>query len=83
MDGKEETLKKSPVAESNQLGKKRGIGWLAVDAGLITEKQLAAAVHEHEETGKQLLNLFQELYGLSSEALQYLMAEDAVLNGRI
>jgi type IV pilus assembly protein PilB len=77
MVAKEEALKKSSISEGSQPSKKRGIGWLAVDAGLITEKQLAAAGFEQEKTGRPLSDVLQELYGLGSDNLQALIAEDA------
>lgn len=57
--------------------KKKGFGKLAVQAGLITDHQLMLAVYEEEKTGKPLADLLQELYGLSAETIQYLLAEDA------
>ncbi|OGQ69054.1 MAG: hypothetical protein A2W73_01185 [Deltaproteobacteria bacterium RIFCSPLOWO2_12_55_13] len=57
--------------------KKRGLGRLAVEAGLITDQQLSLAIYEQEKTGKLLPDLLQELYGLGAETIQYLLAEDA------
>lgn len=74
---KEEAPEKNLIGKRSQPSKKRGIGWLAVDAGLVTEKQLAAAGYEQEKTGRPLPELLQELYGLGSDDLQGLMAEDA------
>jgi len=69
-----------PSEEAAPPGKKaskKGLGRLAVEAGLITDRQLALAVYEQERTGGSLAELFQELYGLSAETVQYLLAEDA------
>jgi len=80
MEPKEELFKIVPSAEEGQLpkrGKRKGVGRLAVEAGLITDEQLALAVYEQEKTGKLLPDLLQELYGLGAETVQYLQAEDA------
>lgn len=53
------------------------MGKLAVEAGLITDKQLALAIYEQEKTGKLLPDLLQELYGLGTETVQDLLAKDA------
>lgn len=81
METKEDFFKIAPAGEESQLtkkGKKKGgVGRLAVEAGLITDQQLALAIYEQEKTGKLLPDLLQELYGLGAEAVQYLQAEDA------
>lgn len=81
METKEDFFKIAPAGEESQLtkkGKKKGgVGRLAVEAGLITDQQLALAIYEQEKTGKPLPDLLQELYGLGAEAVQYLQAEDA------
>jgi type IV pilus assembly protein PilB len=58
-------------------GKRKGLGRLAVEAGLITDDQLALAIYEQERTGKPLPAVLQEHYGLSPETVQHLLAEDA------
>lgn len=81
METKKDFFKIAPAGEESQLtkkGKKKGgVGRLAVEAGLITDQQLALAIYEQEKTGKLLPDLLQELYGLGAEAVQYLQAEDA------
>lgn len=81
METKEDFFKIAPAGEESQLtkkGKKKGgVGRLAVEAGLITDQQLALAIYEQEKSGKLLPDLLQELYGLGAEAVQYLQAEDA------
>ena len=81
METKEDFFKIAPAGEESQLtkkGKKKGgVGRLAVEAGLITDQQLALAIYEQEKSGKPLPDLLQELYGLGAEAVQYLQAEDA------
>ncbi|MGH7828750.1 MAG: GspE/PulE family protein, partial [Candidatus Binatia bacterium] len=76
MDQKDSSLRIAP-AEGAQSAKKKGVGRLAVEAGLITDKQLASAIHEQEKTGKLLPELLQELYGLEGETIRHLLAEDA------
>jgi type IV pilus assembly protein PilB len=76
MDRKDSVLRLDPGEEARS-AKKKGIGRLAVEAGLITDKQLALAVYEQEKTGKLLPDLLQELYGLGAETIRYLSAEDA------
>jgi len=66
-----------PLVERQPGNKRKGVGRLAVEAGLITDEQLALAVYEEEKTGKLLPDLLQELYSLSAETVQYLLAEDA------
>lgn len=66
--------------EKGQLSTKagrKGVGKLALEAGLITERQLALALYEQERTGGSLPTLLQELYGLSAEAIQHLLVQDA------
>ena len=81
METKEEFFKIAPSGEAGQVAskraKKKGVGRLAVEAGLITDQQLALAIYEQEKTGKLLPDLLQELYGLGAETVQYLLAEDA------
>lgn len=80
MEPKEELFKIASSIEGVQLpkrSKKKGVGKLAVEAGLITDQQLALADYEQEKTGKLLPDLLQELYGLGAETIQYLQAEDA------
>ncbi|MFQ5903584.1 MAG: hypothetical protein ACE5JO_07835, partial [Candidatus Binatia bacterium] len=77
MDAKEKALEKDLSGVGGQLAKRRGVGRLAVEAGLVTDKQLALAIYEQEKTGKLLPDLLQELYGLGAETVQYLLAEDA------
>lgn len=80
METKEDFFKIAPPGEESQVtkrGKKKGVGRLAVEAGLITDQQLALAIYEEEKTGKLLPDLLQELYGLGAETVQYLQAEDA------
>ncbi len=81
MATKEDLFKIAPSGEEIQLTKKRekkkGVGRLAVEAGLITDQQLALAIYEQEKTRKLLPELLQELYGLGAETVQYLQAEDA------
>lgn len=80
MEPKGDLFKIGPSAEEGQpakRGKKKGVGRLAVEAGLITDQQLALAVYEQEKTGKRLPDLLQELYSLGAETVQYLLAEDA------
>lgn len=80
MEPKEELFKMAHSGEEEQLakrGKKKGLGRLAVEAGLITDQQLALAIYEQEKSGKLLPDLLQELYGLGAETVQYLQAEDA------
>lgn len=77
MDIKEEAVRKDLAGGRSQTAKRGGVGRLAVEAGLITDKQLALAIYEQEKTGKLLPDLLQELYGLGAETVQYLLAEDA------
>src|SRR3990170_7128908 len=80
METKKDLFKIAPAGEESQVAKrakKKGIGRLAVEAGLITDQQLALAVYEQEKTGKLLAELLQELYGLGADTVQYLLAEDA------
>lgn len=81
MEPKEELFKMAPsgkeVEFQKRASKKRGLGRLAVEAGLITDQQLSLAIYEQEKTGKLLPDLLQELYGLGAETIQYLLAEDA------
>jgi type IV pilus assembly protein PilB len=78
MELKGKALENDPPPVRRQSGNKRkGVGKLAVEAGLITDEQLALAVYEQEKTGKLLPDLLQELCGLSAESVQYLVAEDA------
>ncbi len=82
MESREGTLslsKNTPAGGDDlaKKSKKKGFGKLAVQAGLITDHQLMLAVYEEEKTGKPLADLLQELYGLSAETIQYLLAEDA------
>src|SRR3990170_1174840 len=81
MEPKEELFKMAPSGKEvefpKRASKKRGLGRLAVEAGLITDQQLALAIYEQEKSGKLLPDLLQELYGLGTEAVQYLQAEDA------
>jgi len=76
MDAKDAGLNRG-VAARPQSAKRKGIGRLAVEAGLITDKQLSLAIYEQEKTGKLLADLLQELCGLGAETIQYLLAEDA------
>lgn len=48
-----------------------------MEAGLITDDQLAVAIREQDKSGKQLTDLFQELYGVNLETTQSLQAKDA------
>ncbi|MCZ6623981.1 MAG: GspE/PulE family protein [Deltaproteobacteria bacterium] len=77
MDAKESALKKELSAEGGREVRKGGVGRLAVEAGLITDKQLAMAIKEQEKTGKLLPDLLQELCGLGRESVQQLLAKDA------
>ena len=81
MEPKEELFKMAPSGKEvefpKRASKKRGLGRLAVEAGLITDQQLFLAIYEQEKTGKLLPDLLQELYGLGAETIQYLLAEDA------
>jgi len=81
MEPKEELFKMALSGEKGQFpkraNKKKGLGRLAVEAGLITDQQLALAIYEQEKSGKLLPDLLQELYGLGAETVQYLLAEDA------
>jgi len=81
MEPKEELFKMAPSGKEvefpKRASKKRGLGRLAVEAGLITDQQLSLAIYEQEKTGKLLPDLLQELYGLGAETIQYLLAEDA------
>jgi type IV pilus assembly protein PilB len=75
--GKEEAVRRNPLGESDELAVRTDFGKLAVDTGLITQKQLESALIEQEKTGKLLPDLLQELYGLDAEVVQYLHAQDA------
>ena len=81
MEPKEELFKMAPSGKEvefpKRASKKRGLGRLAVEAGLITDQQLSLAIYEQEKSGKLLTDLLQELYGLGAETIQYLLAEDA------
>ncbi|MBI3058251.1 MAG: type II/IV secretion system protein [Deltaproteobacteria bacterium] len=77
MEPKEEELKKDLSWERGQPVKRKGVGRLAVEAGLITDSQLALAIYEQEKTGKLLPDLLQELFSLGAETVQYLLAEEA------
>ncbi len=77
METKEEVLKMDLTGQRGRRVKRGGVGRLAVEAGLITDKQLALAIYEQEKTGKPLPELLQELCSLSAETVQYLLAEDA------
>ena len=81
MEPKEELFKMAPSGKEvefpKRASKKKGLGRLAVEAGLITDQQLSLAIYEQEKTGKLLPDLLQELYGLGAETIQYLLAEDA------
>ncbi len=77
METKEEVLKMDLTGQGGRRIKRGGVGRLAVEAGLITDKQLALAIYEQEKTGKPLPELLQELCSLSAETVQYLLAEDA------
>src|SRR3972149_941567 len=81
MEPKEELFKMAPSGKEvefpKRASKKRGLGRLAVEAGLITDQQLSLAIYEQEKTGKLLTDPLQELYGLGAETIQYLLAEDA------
>ena len=77
METKEEVLKMDLTGQGGRRVKRGGVGRLAVEAGLITDKQLALAIYEQEKTGKPLPELLQELCSLSAETVQYLLAEDA------
>ncbi len=81
MEPKEELFKMAPSGKEvefpKRASKKRGLGRLAVEAGLITDQQLSLAIYEQEKTGKLLPDLLQELYSLGAETIQYLLAEDA------
>lgn len=68
------SLAKESPSSSNV---RKGIGRLAVEAGLITNDQLQIALREQKKTGKLLPVLLQELYRLSADTTQYLLAEDA------
>ena len=81
MEPKEELFKMAPSGKEvefpKRASKKKGLGRLAVEAGLITDQQLSLAIYEQEKSGKLLTDLLQELYGLGAETIQYLLAEDA------
>src|SRR3989338_8476035 len=80
METKKDLFKIAPAGEESQVAKrakKKGVGRLAVEAGLITDQQLALAIYEQEKTGKVLHDLLQELYGLGAETVKCLQAEDA------
>jgi type IV pilus assembly protein PilB len=77
MEPKEEELKKDLSWERGQPVKRKGVGRLAVEAGLITDSQLALAIYEQQKTGKLLPDLLQELFSLGAETVQYLLAEEA------
>src|SRR3990172_7555474 len=81
MEPKEVLFKMAPSGKEvefpKRASKKKGVGRLAVEAGLITDQQLALAIYEQEKTGKLLHDLLQELYGLGAETVQCLQAEDA------
>jgi len=77
MDTKEELPQMDLTGQGGRRVKRGGVGRLAVEAGLITDKQLALAIYEQEKTGKPLPELLQELCSLSAETVQYLLAEDA------
>src|SRR5713226_416568 len=78
MAADEEGLRRSALAQEAQPSSKRkGVGRLAVEAGLITDEQLQAALREQKKSRKLLPDLLQELYRLSPETVQYLLAEDA------
>lgn len=63
--------------EAPPSAKRKGMGGLAVEAGLITEEQLETALREQKRTGKLLPDLLRELYRLSADTIQYLQAQDA------
>lgn len=80
MEPKAELFKIAPSGEEGQVpkrAKKKGLGRLAVEAGLVTEEQLVLAIYEQEKTRRPLTDVLQELYGLGAETVQYLLAEDA------
>lgn len=77
MDAKAQTKKGGLSGEASQLVKRKDLGKLAVEAGLITDKQLALAVKHQADTGRSLPDLLQELYGLDAETVRYLLARDA------
>lgn len=77
MNLKEDLLERAPSTERGQSAKRKGMGRLAVEAGLITDQQLASALSEQQKTGKPLPVLLQELFGLSAETIRYLIAEEA------
>ncbi|MCH7913730.1 MAG: type II/IV secretion system protein [Deltaproteobacteria bacterium] len=74
---KEEAIRRNPSGERYELAERTGFGRLAVESGLITQKQLESALTEQEKTGKLLPDLLQELYGLKAETVQFLQAENA------
>jgi len=53
------------------------VGQLAVEAGFITEDQLASVIREQEKSGRLLTDLLQELFGVGAETTQALQAKDA------
>ncbi|MEE8075426.1 MAG: GspE/PulE family protein [Candidatus Binatia bacterium] len=65
------------IEKANERVKEKGVGKLAVKAGLITEKQLESALHEQQKTRKPLTEILHYLYGLGSETTQQLFAEES------
>jgi type IV pilus assembly protein PilB len=69
--------KLSLAKETPPSNKRKGVGRLAVEGGLITDEQLEMALREQKRTGKLLPDLLRELYRLSPDTIQYLLVEDA------
>ncbi|MBI2359371.1 MAG: type II/IV secretion system protein [Deltaproteobacteria bacterium] len=74
---KEEKVEQAAVKDKAQPSKRKGMGVLAVEAGLISADQLALLLHEQEKTGRPIPVLLQELFNLSADAVRSLIAMEA------
>ncbi|MBI2087463.1 MAG: type II/IV secretion system protein [Deltaproteobacteria bacterium] len=70
-------MEQAAVKDKAQPLKRKGMGVLAVEAGLIGADQLALLLHEQEKSGRPLPVLLQELFNLSAEAIRSLIALEA------
>lgn len=65
------------MKDKAQPPQRKGMGVLAVEAGLISPDQLSLALHEQEKSGRPLPVLLQDLFNLHAEAIRYLIAQEA------
>jgi type IV pilus assembly protein PilB len=74
---KEPSVERATVIDKATLPKRKGMGALAVEAGLIGPDQLELLLREQEKTGRPVPVLLQDLFNLNADAIRYLIARES------